>query len=85
MEVQSYRFDNERMFKAQEDQDQLNTHLLQSLNHLQKKMKNGSGSMYEEGGRVYPRRENHGRSRPFATKTPMHHYSHVFNKEATCI
>jgi hypothetical protein len=37
MEVQSYRVDNERMLKAQEEQNQLNTQLLQSLNQLQRK------------------------------------------------
>jgi hypothetical protein len=77
MEVQSCRDDNERMLKAQEEKNQLNTQLLQSLNHLQKKMKNGSGSRYEEGGRVHSRRENHGRSRHSrsATRTQRHHYS----------
>jgi hypothetical protein len=76
MELQSCRVDNERMLKAREKQNQLNTQLLQSLNNLQKKIKNGSGSRYEEGGRVHSR-ENHGRSRHSrsATKIQRHHYS----------
>jgi len=62
MEVQSCRVDNERMLKAQDEQNQLNTQLLQNLNHLRKKMNNRSSSRYEEGGKVHSRRENHGRS-----------------------
>jgi hypothetical protein len=41
MKVRSYRADNEKMLKAQVEQNKLNTQLLHSLNHLQKKMING--------------------------------------------
>jgi len=70
MEVQSCRVDNERMLKAVEKQNQLNTQLLQSINHLQRQMKNGSGSRYEEGGRVI-----HDEKTMEDLSTQRHHYS----------
>jgi hypothetical protein len=77
MEVQSCRDDNERLLKVQEKQNQLNTQLLQSLNQLQRKIKNGLGSRHEEEGRSHARRDSHRISRHSrsATKTQRHHYS----------
>jgi hypothetical protein len=62
MEVQSYSIDNEKLLKAQEEQNQLNTQLLWSLHHLQKKIKIGSYSRHEEAGITHARKDNHKRS-----------------------
>jgi predicted RNase H-like nuclease (RuvC/YqgF family) len=76
MEVQSYRADNEKIMRAQEEQNQINTQLLQSLNQLQRHMKNGSGLRHEEEGGFHARRNNyrgfmHSRS---ASRAQRHHY-----------
>ena len=62
MEVQSYREDNERLLKAQEQQNELNTQLVQSLNMLQRQMKMGSTSIEEEEGRRDSRKRSHEKS-----------------------
>ena len=42
VEMQSYREDNERLVKAQEDQNQLNATMLQSLTDIQREMSSGN-------------------------------------------
>ena len=41
VEMQSYRADNERLVKAQEEQNQLNAAMLQSLTDIQRQMNSG--------------------------------------------
>ena len=51
MEMQSYREDNERMIKYKEEQNQLNTTMLQSLIDIQMKIKSGHWEINLEGSR----------------------------------
>jgi hypothetical protein len=53
MKVQIYRIDNERMLRAHERKNQINTLLMQSLNKLQRKTKNGTNSSQEEEEKSY--------------------------------
>ena len=41
VEMQSYRADNERLVKAQEEKNQLNSSMLQSLRDIQRQMNSG--------------------------------------------
>jgi hypothetical protein len=77
MEVHSYRDDNERIIKYQEEHNHINTQLIQSLNQLQRKIKVESGPRHEEEGRPHARRENYKRSRHSrsASRTHRHHHS----------
>ena len=56
VEMQSYREDNERMIKAQEEQNQLNTAMLQSLTDIQRHMNFGHQEINPEGSRSNTRR-----------------------------
>jgi hypothetical protein len=61
--------------RAQEEHNQINAQMMQSLNQLQRQAKNGSGSRHEEEGRHHERRDNyrrpsHSRS---ASITHRHH------------
>jgi hypothetical protein len=47
IEVQSYKEDNERLMK---EQNQINAQVMQSLNQLHRQAKKGSSSRHEEGG-----------------------------------
>jgi hypothetical protein len=72
IEVQSYKEDNERLIR---EQNQINSQVMQSLNQLQRKTKNGSNSKQEEEGRCHERRDDHrrtGYSRS-ASRTHRHH------------
>ena len=42
VEMQSYRADNERLVKAQEEQNQLNVAMLQSLTDIRKRINSGN-------------------------------------------
>jgi hypothetical protein len=77
MGVQSYRAYNEKIIRVQEEQNQINTQLLQSLNQLQRQVKNRSGSRHEEEGRLHARRDNHKGSRHSrsASIAQRHHFS----------
>ena len=48
VEMQSYRAANEKLVKAQEDQNQLNAAMLQSLTSLQRKMDSGHRTVNPE-------------------------------------
>ena len=56
VEMQSYRADNERLVKAQEEQNQLNAAMLQSLTNIQKRMKFGDRTVRPEGSKSTARR-----------------------------
>jgi hypothetical protein len=56
IEVQSYKEDNERLMK---EQNQINAQVMQSLNQLHRETKKGSCSRHEEGGRQHERRDNY--------------------------
>ena len=45
VEMQSYRADNERLVKAQEEQNQLNASMLQILKDIERWMKSGDGAV----------------------------------------
>jgi hypothetical protein len=59
IEVQSYKEDNEKMMK---EQNQINSQMMQILNQLQRQAKNGSGSRQGEEGRQHERRDNYRRA-----------------------
>jgi hypothetical protein len=59
IEVQSYKEDNERLMR---EQNQINSQVMQSLNQLQRKTKRGSNSKQEEEGRYHERRDDHRKS-----------------------
>jgi hypothetical protein len=56
IEVQSYKEDNERLMK---EQNQINSQVMQILNHLHRQAKKGSSSRHEEGGKQHERRDNY--------------------------
>ena len=45
VEMQSYRADNERLVKAQEEQNQLNAAMLQNLTDIQRRMNSGDRTL----------------------------------------
>jgi hypothetical protein len=49
IEMQSYKEDNEKMMR---EQNQINAQVMQSLNQLHRQAKNGSDSRHEEEGRI---------------------------------
>ena len=51
MEMQSYRADNERLVKAQEEQKRLNAAMLQSLANIQRQMNSGDRTVRPEGSK----------------------------------
>ena len=51
VEMQSYREDNERMTKAQEEQNRLNASMLQSLTDIQRWMNSEHRAVNPEGSR----------------------------------
>jgi hypothetical protein len=72
IEVQSYKEDNEKLMR---EQNQINSQVMQSLNQLHRQEKNGSDSRQEEEGRHHERRDNYkrvGHSRS-ASRTHRHH------------
>ena len=56
VEMQSYIEDNERMIKAQEEQNHLNAAMLHSLTDIQRQMKFGHREVNPEGIRSSARR-----------------------------
>jgi hypothetical protein len=58
IEVQSYKKENERLMR---EKNQINSQVMQSLNQLQRKTKNGSNSKHEEEGRYHEIRDNYKR------------------------
>ena len=56
VEMKSYREDNERMIKYQEEKNQLNAAMLQSLIDIQRKMKSRHWELNPEGSRSSARR-----------------------------
>jgi hypothetical protein len=58
IEVQSYKEDNEKMMR---EQNQINAQVMQSLNQLHRQEKNGSDSRQEEEGKHHERRDNYKR------------------------
>jgi hypothetical protein len=61
-EVQSYRKNNERMIRSQEEQNHINTQMLQSLNILQRKIKKDYGTKQAQviASRYHDRRNEGG-------------------------
>ena len=62
VELQSCREDNERMIKAQEEQNQLNASMLQSLTDIQRQINSRHRSSNLEGSRSSSRRNSRKRS-----------------------
>ena len=58
VEIQSYRVDNERLIKAQEEHNQLNATLLHSLTEIQRKMNSGDQIVKPEGSKNTTRGRN---------------------------
>ena len=56
MELQSYREDNERMIKSQEEKNQLNASMLGKLTDIQRNMNYGHRAVNLEGSRSGARR-----------------------------
>ena len=56
VEMQSYRADNERLVKAQEEQNQLNAAMLQSLTDIQRQMNFWDQTLRPEGNKRTARR-----------------------------
>ena len=56
VEMQSYRGDNERLVKAQEEQNQLNAAMLQSLTEIQRRMNSGDWKVRPKGSKSSTRR-----------------------------
>ena len=56
VEMQSYREDNERLVKAQEEQNQLNAAMLQSLTYIQRKMNSEDRTENPKGSKNNARR-----------------------------
>ena len=56
VEMQSYREDNERLVKAQEEQNQLNAAMLQSLTDIQRMMNFGDQRVRPKAGKSSTRR-----------------------------
>ena len=54
--MQSYREDNERMIKAQEEKNQLNATMLQILTDIQRRMNSGDQKVRPEGSKSSTRR-----------------------------
>jgi hypothetical protein len=50
IEVQSYKADNERLVK---EENQINAQVIRSLNQLHRKEKKGLGSRHKEGGKQH--------------------------------
>ena len=65
VEMQSYRADNERLVKAQEEQNQLNASMLQSLIDIQRRMSSGNHVVRPEGSKSTARRRNRSPSGSF--------------------
>jgi FtsZ-binding cell division protein ZapB len=59
MEVKSFKIDNERIIISQQQKKNINTHLLKSVNQLQKNVRVGTSSRHEERGRSNDRGENY--------------------------
>jgi hypothetical protein len=78
-EVQSYREDNERLIRAQEEQNQINTQLLQSLNMLQRQInkyfgtKQAANARQVETSRSHDRRDDQRGSRNSRSAIRHHH------------
>jgi hypothetical protein len=81
MEVQSYKNDNERIIREKEEQNHINTHLLQSLKQLQKQVRVGASSRHEERGRSHARGENYKGSRHSRSISRTHkpHHSPIYS------
>jgi hypothetical protein len=58
IKVKSYKVDNERLIR---EHNQMNAQVMQILNQLQRKTKNGSNSKQEEEGIWHERRDDHSR------------------------
>ena len=74
IEVQSYKAYNERLMR---EKNQINDQVMQILNHMHRKMDNGSNSKQDEEGRCHERRDDcrkTGYSRS-ARKNHRHHSS----------
>ena len=54
--MQSYRVDNEILVKAQEEKNQLNESMLQSLTYIQRQMNSGDRTVIPEGSKSTARR-----------------------------
>ena len=63
--LQSYHEENERMIKAQEEQNQLNAAMLQSLTSIQRKMNSGHWAVNPEGSKSNTRRRKRSSSGSF--------------------
>ena len=68
MEIQSYRENNERFIKAQEEQNKLNIAMLQSLTDIQRRMDSRGWIVRPEGSKSSTRRINRFRSESSESK-----------------
>ena len=57
VEMQSYREDNERMIKSQEEKNQLNATMLQSLTDIQRQMNSGHRAVIRKEVGEAPKRK----------------------------
>ena len=76
VELQIYKADNERMLRSQEQQNQLNTQLIQSLNLLQRQLQVGSISCCEKEYKDSSKKRSHEKCRHSNNVTigHGHHY-----------
>jgi seryl-tRNA synthetase len=73
IEVQSYKEDNEKMMR---EQNQINAQIMQILNQLHRQENNGSDSRQEEEGRHHERGDNYIRSSHSRSSSRIHiHHS----------
>jgi hypothetical protein len=59
IEVKSYKENNERLMR---EQNQINAQVMQILNQLHRQVNKGLGSKHEEEGRHHERRDNYKKS-----------------------
>ena len=68
VEMKSYKLDNERLVRAQEEQNQLNAAVLQSLTDIQRRMNSGDQIVRPKGSKSSTRRRKRSPSRSSESK-----------------
>jgi len=72
-EVQNYKVNNERLIRAQEEHNQINTQLLQSLNNLKRQINKDSSTKHATTPKSHDRRYDHKGSKHSISVSRHHH------------